>query len=558
MMLLAEALVNLLQLWDKGTLKLLPEPLLRDFIPLVLIQILNRTLLTQSDKGGWPTDESPEISAYAILTLVAVSTLPWFDLLGTEIQLALEAGWRFLSQSQHEWTKPCYIWIEKVTYGSSNFSEAYCLAAMNARKPPGAWSDRVKNLVHIPAGSIYKISEFLSTMEVYQGEPIWKLKASALEGNAFLPRLKSAGDNILKGQKGAKKEYFNYIPMTWATVNNLKGVFMDADLLLEMMVLTVCNFRVDEYMENVVVNIIHDESDLGQAKAIIRMLCTQDEVGNSETRKDPHKALAEPINGNGDNFDKIIELEQSSDLVSFKAVIGHYVKALLYRLRIRHASPSDQSQLRSELQAFLLSHIHQIQDNARFSKGSSLPATTEAVFLNPCTTYYAWAHTIGAVSVSCPFSFAFFACLLGSSSLQRGDCFPLICRKYLAADLCAHLAVMSRMYNDYGSITRDRLEANINSINFPEFHTYPVNDPEAKEPDLKANLLALAQYERKCADTIAEKLVAELRTNSGDGAKARGLTLFVGVTGLYADMYVAKDFSDPKRRAKSEEVTRQL
>lgn len=97
MMLLAEALVNLLQLWDKGTLKLLPEPLLRDFIPLVLIQILNRTLLTQSDKGGWSTDKSPEISAYAILTLVAVSTLPWFELLGTETQLALEAGWRFLS-----------------------------------------------------------------------------------------------------------------------------------------------------------------------------------------------------------------------------------------------------------------------------------------------------------------------------------------------------------------------------------------------------------------------------------------------------------------------------
>ncbi|MCJ1349833.1 hypothetical protein MMC31_008074 [Peltigera leucophlebia] len=560
MILLAEAFVDLLQLWDKGTLKLQPEHLLRDFIPVILIQILNRTLLTQSSEGGRSTHESPEISAYAILTLVAVSTLPWFDLLGTEIQSALEAERQFLSLSQHEWTKPSYIWIEKVTYGSSNLSEAYCLAAMNARKPPVAWSDRVSNLVHISAGSICKICEFLSSLEVYHGEPIWKLKASALEGLAFLPRLKTAGDNILKGQEGTKKEYFNYIPITWATVNNVKEVFMDADLLLEMMVLTVCNFRVDEYMENVVVNFMHDESDLAKAKAVVRMLCTQGEAGNFETRKDPHEALAGPIHGSDNNSDKITELEQCSDLVSFKAMIGYYVKAVLYHLRVRQASPSDQCQLRIELQAFLLSHIDHIQDNARYSKCNFLPAKTAAIFLNPCTSYYSWAHSTGAVSVSCPFSFAFFTSLLGSSPLRRGDCFPLLGRNYLAADLCFHLAVMSRMYNDYGSITRDRLEANINSINFPEFHTSPVHDPEAKKQDLETNLLALAQYERECVDTIAERLVTDLRTSFGDGAaKARGLTLFVGVTALYADMYVAKDFSDPKRKTQSEEgVSRHL
>lgn len=553
MMLLAEVFVDLLQLWDKGNLKLQPEILLRDSLPVILIQILNRTLLTQSYEGGVSTHGSPEISAYAILTLVAVSTLPWFNLLRTEIQSALEAGRRFLSQSQNEWTNPSYIWVEKVTYGSSNLSEAYCLAAMNARRPPVSWSDRVKTLLHIPAGSICKICKFLSSLEEYQGQPIWKLKASALEGLAFLPRLETAGDNIIKGQKGTKKEYFIYIPITWVTVNNVKEIFMDTNLLLEMMVLTVCNFRVDEYMENVVANFMDDESDLAKAKAVVRKLCTQGEAGNSLMKSGPQEALAGPILGSDNNFDNIAELEQRSDLVSFKAVIGYYVKAILYHLRIRQASPLDQYQLRIELQAFLLSHIDHIQDNAGFSKCDLLPTTTAAVFLNPCRSYYTWVHTTGAISVSCPFSFAYFICLLGSSPLQPGDCFPQLRRKYLAADLCFHLAVMSRMYNDYGSITRDRLEENINSINFPEFHTSPIHDPEAKEQDLKTNLLALAQYERQCADTIVERLVAELRTSLGDGAaKARGLTLFVGVTRLYADMYVAKDFSDPKRKANFE------
>lgn len=68
MMVLAEVFVDLLQLWDKGKFKLQTEILLRDFIPMILIQILNRTLLTQSYEKGRSTHGSPEISAYAILT----------------------------------------------------------------------------------------------------------------------------------------------------------------------------------------------------------------------------------------------------------------------------------------------------------------------------------------------------------------------------------------------------------------------------------------------------------------------------------------------------------
>lgn len=93
-----------------------------------------------------------------------------------------------------------------------------------------------------------------------------------------------------------------------------------------------------------------------------------------------------------------------------------------------------------------------------------------------------------------------------------------------------------------------------------KYKTSLVHNPETKEQDLKTNLLALAQYKRQCADTIVERLVAELQTSFGDGAaKARGLTLFVSVIGLYANMYIAKDFSDPKRKTQSEErVSRHL
>lgn len=66
MMFLAEALTQLLVVWDQGLLKTLPEALIRDRIPVMLPQILNRTLLAQTEGGP---ERCPEITAYGILTL---------------------------------------------------------------------------------------------------------------------------------------------------------------------------------------------------------------------------------------------------------------------------------------------------------------------------------------------------------------------------------------------------------------------------------------------------------------------------------------------------------
>ena len=106
---------------------------------------------------------------------------------------------------------------------------------------------------------------------------------------------------------------------------------------------------------------------------------------------------------------------------------------------------------------------------------------------------------------------------------------------------------------------RDRIEANINSISYLEFHKYMnyVVDYTEKavaehEMRLKEDLLKLAQYERHGADMAAERLLKELK---GIGEKGRdrrkkrekvdAIRLSIGVTRLYADLYVARDLSNP-------------
>lgn len=582
-MLLAEALTRLLYLWDIGLLDQLPELLLRERIPVVLIQILNQTLFTQTSEGGWGSESSCETTAYGILTLKAVSSLPLHGLLNESIRSGIRLGQHLLIRCENGWAKPAYVWIEKVTYGSATLSEVYCIAAMHAlQQPPHIWSQKTVSLVDIPERVVAKLVAFFPALEGLQSEPIWKMRASAVEACTFLSQLRSARADILPRQKEAKNKYVVYIPFIWILVNNLHHLDISADLLWDMMVLTVCNFRVDEYMETAVVRF--SEADLEQAKSIVQALCAAEQLehsfkngtGDDDSVTDHGSRTTESaitINGFKANGADAIATEANekyavSLLVNFRAVIGHYTRAMLAYPRLVYASPADQSRFRCLLRTFLLAHIEQITDNSRFSTQNSWNASRTTIITRPRTSFYIWAHSIGADSISCPMSFAFLACLVGginSPSQEKrqrsvADCFESVRQNYLAEDLCSRLAVMSRLYNDFGSVIRDRLEANINSINFPEFHAHSgdilvpakhdSNSDSSNEEKLKGDLLRLAQDERQNADVALLKLLSDLKEKPGGhgiGSQdriANAVRLFTGVTKLFADIYVARDLSN--------------
>ncbi len=587
-MLLAEALTRLLYLWDIGLLDHLPELLLRERVPVVLIQILNQTLFAQTANGGWGSEISCETTAYGILTLNAVSSLPLHGFLNESIKSGILLGQHLLIRSENGWAKPTYVWIEKVTYGSATLSEAYCIAAMHAlQQTPHAWSQKTVSLVDIPEKVVANLVAFFPSLEGLQSEPIWTMRASAVEACTFLPQLRSARADILPRQKEAKNKYVTYIPFIWILVNNLYHLDISADLLWDMMVLTVCNFRVDEYMETAVARF--SEADLEQAKSIVQALCTVEQQehpvknggGDGDFTSDLESRTTESaitVNGFKANGADAIATEANekyavSLLVNFRAVIGHYTRAMLAYPRIVYASSADQSRFRYLLRTFLLSHIEQIADNSRFSTQTSWNASRTTIITGPRTSFYVWAHSIGADSISCPMSFAFLACLVGAmnSPLQEkrqrsaADCFESVRQQYLAEDLCSRLAVMSRLYNDFGSVVRDRLEANINSINFPEFHSHSSegivpaehDSDSINEEKLKGDLLRLAQDERQNADVALLKLLSDLKGKPGDhrigsqGRRVNAVRLFTGVTKLFADIYVSRDLSNRIRTSNS-------
>ncbi|MCJ1478595.1 hypothetical protein MMC13_007276 [Lambiella insularis] len=558
MMLLAENLMSLLRNCNEGSLRMLPDHLLQHRIPIVLTQILTRTLLTQNANGSWGTKQYPEVTAYAVLTLSATYSLPCVEQLVQEIGSALERGRSFLTQHRKRWCEPQYIWIEKVTYGCPKLSEAYCLAAMKAKESSYSWNSSLLPLLAAAPKQASQLSGFLSTLPTFQHLSPYSLKLSAIESLMFLPLLKSAQADILPRQSMAKNEYLSFIPCTWVTVNSCCRLFLEPSLLWDMMLLTVCNFRVDECMETTVAAFSAEERRCVEAG--ISRLCNTENVQDSVRTERPHENLARPLYGLLDAkvTSGVHAKTVNPGLAETHATFRSYINAMLEYPSIKQASVSDKFAFRIQLQQFLLSHLRQIDHNTRFSAQGSLRAQEPATFLDPLISFYDWAHTTGAQSVSALMSFTFLTCILGAASTAYSDCFATARQKYLSQDLGARIAVMSRLYNDWGSMTRDFDEGNVNSVNFPEFHEAgltakaSVDGPGVGIEKLKDDLLALAEYERKCVDVAAEQLEKELGTGFGTRQKvAKGFRLFTDVAKLYADIYLARDLSNAIRKKDS-------
>ena len=157
----------------------------------------------------------------------------------------------------------------------------------------------------------------------------------------------------------------------------------------------------------------------------------------------------------------------------------------------------------------------------------------------------------------------------------------------MAQDVARRLSTMCRMYNDYGSVARDRAEGNLNSLNFPEFAGKRTGKSRSYDPateacgcsnrvagseqegaatpapgapnlldenvkdvneakvigeyeEAKKSLFWLAEYERRGMDAALQEL-GRLVADEGLMEKVR---LFVDVTDLYGQMYVARDLTE--------------
>ncbi|KAI1213724.1 terpene synthase family protein [Annulohypoxylon truncatum] len=511
-LLLVEAFTDLLALVDDDTMLDLLDSELQSRVSITLFQSCLRTMLLQKEDGSW--EGSVERTAYGILILCAARRLIFFEDIQEAVDSAIKEAIDFMLSAGEATELSDHPWIEKVSYRSPFLTESYVLAALKAFTTPiprprieyRSWDPTIRKQMQ-PCVHIFKATPLFSDL------PDWKIHASLTEALLFRQKLDRLRLQIFPREDMETDKYFALIPFTWTACNNRSFTFASTSLLFKMMIISFLNYQVDEYMEGVIA------LQLGGSVENARK-----EIGNLFISDVPD--LEKPMDGR----------------------LSQFVKHVLADEDVVKASCWDRKHLEQQLRAFLLAHVDQIEDNLSFGTQSD-----KDIYSSASRTFHNWVHTTSACHTSCPYSLAYLSCLI-SASLSRGaDCFPTTCQKYLAGDACQHLATMCRMYNDIGSIARDREEGNLNSVDFPDFSSTnmtPALEKRSTIDDRKHTLFELAEYEQTALEEALRRLRKEAEMPGIPPAVARAeqrkmaiWDMFVDVTNLYGQIYVVRDMS---------------
>ena len=528
---------------EQGSVELGQELLSR--VAISLFQACLRTLLAQEENGSW--NGSTEETAYGVIILAEARQFALFDHLQQPLASAIQRGVAFIQSTKVR--APSHIWIEKVNYASPHLTDCYALAALKITSKPAARKVG-SGFFSTSSSSMHKRVKLFQLTPLFSTTSGWQLWASVLEASLFQPLLRARRLNIFPRKDMEEDKYFDIIPFTWTACNNRNGTFASTSFIYEMMIISFLNYQADEFMEAVAGQTYAGREDILRQVIDATFSIKDTEIhgyanGDSPSSNGTASAIklnsANDINGNGYHVQELVHEKVSGPLSKFVAYVSKNPS-------LSAASPWDRESTKRELRNFLHAHVTQSIDNARFG----LQPQDEEVYSNATDTFFRWVRTTSADHTSCPYSFSFVSCLLSAMNGGR-ECFSTVSEKYLASAMCRHLATMCRMYNDFGSVARDKAEGNLNSVNFPEFETISgtglaVNSMDAK----KKALFELAEYERSCLDEALRRL-SEKRSGSRDSygfeaetVKERQIAIwrmFCDVTDLYGQIYVVRDIA---------------
>ena len=520
-MLLAQSLGRTVRLWAQDVLPGLPVQLLQDAL-VVVFQILVRLLATQNEDGSW--DDKREVTSYSILAITAVASMPFAQPLQPQIDEAVTRGREYLVRTLGTATQPESLWIEKVAYGSWVISQAYILAALKCQREdvlPRIWD----LLPEQPLNAILKPVSFYKMLPVFSSAPDWLLTASVIEGFLFQSRLKQKCTEVLREGTNSKQKHWTFIPFTWTSGNNMNGQVLSADIMLEMMVISALAYLVDNFIETRVASL-----------GIDAVISLKDSIGDLFREAE---GIAEANNAEDGDLQTIQENGQNgAGEQDVRVPLKRFILYLWQAQYVRSATTYNRNQLKSTIKDFLTAHLIQEEDSLRHRSEPQPEARqgSNPIFSAARSSLYTWTHTVSGDHTAGPFAVASFFCMLGNGSDRLAS--PQA--KYISQDLSRRLAALCRLYNDAGSLARDREEGSLNSVNFPEFGSGCGNEDNS----LKRNLLKIAEYERKSLDLSFSELKPLV-----DEAVFSSMRIFYMSADIYGQMYIIKDLTPKVSRA---------
>ncbi|KAM0213314.1 hypothetical protein ACHAQI_004357 [Fusarium lateritium] len=540
-MLLIEAFTELLEQVDSKDLSGLIDEEWRLKIAVSLFQACLRVMLEQRDDGSWGGYR--EQTCYAVLALAQGRRLCFVNDIRAQLQTCIDRAIAWLRSSSFDSRDLC--WTSKTAYGVTFVAEAYELAALQSSMP----SDSIGNVCYslafaVASADLENYMQLVRKTALFSSVDEWQIRASVIESSFFVPLLRARRLDIYPRDDGMleKDIYLSIIPFTWIGCNNRSQTFASNNCLYDMMLLSLLGYQTDEYMEATIGPAVSQGFQLQRAINDMIESSTQapgtdrDEYGDITVSLTVKEMVNDPERNSHDGA--------SSPFQDIINSLTKFTTRVLNHEAVLRSSLWDREKLHQEFKTFLQSHATQLEDNIRFAKQSK-----GDVFNSPTQSYFHWVNSTGGSHVACAYSFAFSNCLISTSHYQGQEAFPTVTQKYLISDIMRHATAMCRMYNDFGSISRDEAERNVNSIHFPDFASCNRTSYEPVE-SRKERLGQLAEYEQACLSHALAALERDCyrsqRKNGTISIEARKLSivrLFCDVTDLYDQLYVAQDLS---------------
>ncbi|KAI0545252.1 hypothetical protein F4679DRAFT_482262 [Xylaria curta] len=536
MMQISKALKSVLNAWGQELLPGFNLQLVRDAI-LVVFQFLVRLLKNQEQDGSWGGQR--EHTAYALITVNEIASLSIVQPITYQVKDAIRKGREFLFTTPA--CRPCPepLWTQKFADGPSCLSQAFTLAAL--KYSIGEAPCSIQKLLPSDLATILRPLKFFAQLPTFSDTPEWCIAASLIEGALFQHALGEICLDACPKNEKKKEKYLSVIPFTWAASNNMHGCPLGSDMMLEMMAICALAYQIDDFIESEVVRL--PLSALSTIRMSIPEIFREVEIeefnmdANYEQRHgiyiygstQPSECSPQTAAG---QF-SLPASTRSSDF--FKISLEHIkrdLKCIIRRLwqapYVRTATSHSRSQLRITLVDYITAHIIQTEESVGLTAQTCEKKGNHKTLVNPPSSLLTWVRTVSGDHTIGPYAVAAFCCMYdnGADRVRHPQA------NYILQDVARHLAALCRLYNDYGSIARDRDEDNLNSINFPEFQG--ITD----ERSVKENLKIIAEYERRCLHAS----IAELRPLVTESLFA-ALTVFCETAEIYNQMYVLKDFT---------------
>jgi hypothetical protein len=557
-MLMTEALVMLLQKYDAGQLASLPLDLVLGRIPLSLCNILLQTIATQQSDGSW--NSSIEETSYGIMTLSNPISLPWNTRLRKQLVDRIAQAQQYMTSRYPNDESNKYLWVEKTMFQPSFLKTIYCALAMYSAPIEHKWSDEVTLHFNIPEKATRKMVDLLTALPIFKKSRLSCLDLIFVTAAHLSRFLRSVRHSVVQRDMIPMSEdkYLDYIAIIWVACNDIGKHVLPLETMQDMVFVSLLNYQIDELMECVVADLL--DAKVAKLIADIQDKCRQSEGATSpgateySTRNEcsNKRRRVEALTGNG------VEKHEDQSSPEVLLTLQRFITYFQSHSTMARSPLAVQDLVSRLLARFLLAHIGHNKDNERLRKRRK--HRHEFISETALHTYFDWLHSTGANDTSCTFSFYFFSTLI---SKPGKSCFDGARAGYFAQALARHLSAMCRQYNDYGSVDRDRQEANLNSLDFVEFRSaayevskfqetilngegkgsvtngYDRKSKAGSKEQTKAELMKIVEFERASMELACQNLSRAMESEQA----VRNLKVLIDVTDTSGQIYVQRDIA---------------